>query len=110
MKLLFDENLSEKLAERLEDEFPGSAHVRSLALATAKDIELFMLARERGFTMITKDNDFDNLAVLDNDPPKVIRIRLGNCTTAAVEILIRSSLERIRRFGASEEESLLLLP
>jgi predicted nuclease of predicted toxin-antitoxin system len=32
MKLLFDENLSPTLAERLKEKSPGSAHVRTLGL------------------------------------------------------------------------------
>jgi predicted nuclease of predicted toxin-antitoxin system len=35
MKLLFDQNLSHKLAAELAAEFPGSAHVRECGTASA---------------------------------------------------------------------------
>jgi len=35
LKLLFDQNLSPKLVERLVDLFPGSEHARDVGLATA---------------------------------------------------------------------------
>lgn len=37
MKLLFDQNLSFKLCQRLTDLFPGSSQVRLLGLAEADD-------------------------------------------------------------------------
>ncbi|MGI9067573.1 MAG: DUF5615 family PIN-like protein [Pyrinomonadaceae bacterium] len=37
MKLLFDENLSHKLARLLEDLFPNSIHVRDVDLKAAND-------------------------------------------------------------------------
>jgi predicted nuclease of predicted toxin-antitoxin system len=37
MRLLLDQNLSWRLAEQLQDLFPGSAHVRGLGLDHASD-------------------------------------------------------------------------
>lgn len=37
MKLLFDQNLSSVLVEKLQDLFPGSAHTEALGLARADD-------------------------------------------------------------------------
>jgi predicted nuclease of predicted toxin-antitoxin system len=47
-------------------------------------------ARQHGFTLVTKDEDFHRLSVLYGSPPKVIWIRLGNCSTADVAQLLRS--------------------
>jgi len=41
VKLLFDENLSRKLVERLEDLFPGSTHLAFEGLLTAPDIDVW---------------------------------------------------------------------
>jgi len=38
MRLLFDQNLSHRLLESLDDLFPGSLHVRLLGLAEADDL------------------------------------------------------------------------
>lgn len=40
MRLLYDENLSERLVTLLDDAYPGSAHVRPLGLAGASDERL----------------------------------------------------------------------
>jgi predicted nuclease of predicted toxin-antitoxin system len=37
VKLLFDENVSPRLADLLQDTYPGSAHVRDLGLGGATD-------------------------------------------------------------------------
>ena len=58
MKLLFDENLSPKLAESLRKEYPESVHVRSVALRGADDSRIWEYARDHGLTIISKDNDF----------------------------------------------------
>ena len=59
--------------------------------------------------IVTKDSDFDNLAVIHGSTPKVIWIRLGNCTTASIEILLRTCADRIEAFEQGAD-SILLLP
>jgi predicted nuclease of predicted toxin-antitoxin system len=82
MKLLFDQNLSPKLVNRLADLFPGSSHVQSVGLGCADDHQVWEYARLNGFAIVTKDADYNNLSVLRGQPPKVIWLQLGNCTTA----------------------------
>ena len=110
MKLLFDENLSHKLAARLEDVFPGSSHVRLHGMAHAADPSVWAFALDQGFTIVSKDEDFHHLSFLRGAPPKVIGIGLGNCTTAAIELLLRASLDLIRAFGEDPTTSFLMLP
>lgn len=90
MKLLFDHNLSHKLAARLADVFPGSTQTRLLDFSRANDPEIWFYARTNDFVIVTKDNDFAELAVLRGAPPKVVWLRIGNCRSAAVERLLRS--------------------
>ena len=49
MKLLFDQNLSHKLAVLLAAAFPGCAHVRDFGLAQASDPAVWSFAAARGF-------------------------------------------------------------
>jgi predicted nuclease of predicted toxin-antitoxin system len=46
MKLLFDQNLSHKLARRLADLFPNSTHVREVGLKEAEDPEVWEYAKQ----------------------------------------------------------------
>ena len=109
MKLLFDENLSHKLAARLEDVVPGSSHVRLHGMAQAADPSVWAFASDHDFTIVSKDEDSHHLSFLRGAPPKIIGIGLGNCTTTAVEVLLRSSLDLIQDFGRDSGASFLML-
>ena len=45
MKLLFDHNLSYKLAKRLSDRFPGSLSAKAAGLSTATDLQIWEYAK-----------------------------------------------------------------
>jgi predicted nuclease of predicted toxin-antitoxin system len=109
MKLLFDENLSHRLVGQLTAEFPGSAHVRDEGLATAPDQDVWAHAAANGFVIESKDADFQQRALLHGHPPKVIWVRLGNCSTAAVATLLRSRLADIQAFATDPVASFLAL-
>lgn len=64
MKLLFDQNLSPRLVNRLTTDYPHSAHVSTLGLDQALDIDVWIYARDNGFTIVTKDADFSDMSVL----------------------------------------------
>jgi predicted nuclease of predicted toxin-antitoxin system len=72
MKLLFDQNLSFKLCQAFPDLFPESRHVRLLGLSEVGDRVLWDYAKENGFTIVSQDADFAEMAVLLRPPPKVI--------------------------------------
>lgn len=109
MKLLLDENLPPRLLASLSPHFPESAHVRDVGLASAPDLAIWDYARENGFCLISKDSDFQQLGFLRGFPPKVIRIRLGNCSTDQLETLALASLELIERFEKDPHASVLIL-
>ena len=86
MKLLFDENLSPRLVERLADVYPESQHVSGVELGAALDSAVWEYAKAHGFAIVSKDSDFAERSVLESGPPKVIWIRLGNCSTSEIEV------------------------
>jgi predicted nuclease of predicted toxin-antitoxin system len=67
-----DENLAARLVEALADLHPKSTHVAVAGLAAAADQAIWEYARERGFVIVTRDEDFHRLSVLRGPPPKVI--------------------------------------
>jgi predicted nuclease of predicted toxin-antitoxin system len=99
MKLLFDQNLSFKLCQDVADLFPESNHVRLLGLSEAGDRVLWDYAKANGFTIVSQDVDFAEMAALLGSPPKVIWLRAGNQSTAAISTLIRRHAELIAAFG-----------
>lgn len=109
MKLLFDENLSPRLVELLAADFPDCTHIELLGLRGAADAAVWNYARENGYTIVSKDNDFRQRAFLYDSPPKVVWLSVGNAGTNAIEMLIRAGGERLRAFDLDAGESLLIL-
>lgn len=109
MRLLLDEHLSPKLVRRLADLFPGSAHVQSLGLRGRKDRSLWEVARLDGFTILSRDSDFEHLAMTLGPPPKVVLIRSRDGRTTIIEALVRRRAAEIVQFEESSEASLLIL-
>ena len=109
MKLLFDQNLSPALVSRLADLFPDSNHVFLLGLDTASDDEVWNFARDNGFTLVSKDADFSDMNLLRGFPPKVLWLRIGNCTTAQVEALLRLHHEAIEQMEGDPTVGILAL-
>ena len=109
MKLLFDQNLSHKLARRLADLFPDSTHVREVGLKEAEDPMVWEYAKQQSFLIVSKAADFHQRSFVFGFPPKVVGIRLGNCTTAEVEQVIRKNFASIKAFAEDEEVAFLVL-
>jgi predicted nuclease of predicted toxin-antitoxin system len=109
MKLLFDENLSHKLVELLVDIFPNSVHVRTVGLKTAVDRLVWEYAKRNDLMIVSKDSDMHQRSFLFGAPPKVIWVRLGNCSTTDVEKLLRRSFAAIKLFSEDSEASFLSL-
>lgn len=57
MKLLFDQNLSHRLVNRLADLFPGSMQMRLVGLDRASDVELWDHAARDGHADVSRDVD-----------------------------------------------------
>lgn len=100
MKLLFDHNLSHRLVQRLKDIFPEAIHVSMLGLEKAPDLIVWSYAQSNSYTIVTKDCDFNDLGFLHGFPPKILWLRLGNCSTKEIETAIRAQAKPIQEFIA----------
>ena len=109
MKLLFDQNLSRKLPWQLRDIYPESRHVTEVGMAEASDSEIWRYAKEMGLTIVSKDTDFQQRSLLYGSPPKFIWLRVGNCSTADIESLLRRSSPTVHTFLIDLQESHLIL-
>ncbi|MEO8718772.1 MAG: DUF5615 family PIN-like protein [Burkholderiales bacterium] len=109
MKLLFDENLAPSLAASLAPLFPESAHVHSLGLGSASDEAVWQYARDRGFTIVTRDADFYERSTLAGHPPKIAWIRRGNCATREFEAILRRHAEDLRNLAENSEAGVPVL-
>ncbi len=109
MKLLFDENLSPRLVMLLSDLFPGSIHVRDVGLKESEDLVVWKYAQDNALVICSKDSDMHQRSFLLGFPPKVVWVRLGNCSTSDVENLLRKHFAMIEAFAADDYASFLVL-
>lgn len=106
MKLLLDENISFKLVSKLENLFPGIKHISYFKLNSIDDKIIFQFAKENDFAIVTFDEDYFTLSVLNSFPPKIIWLRTGNVTTNALEKILRSKALIIKNFLADKTEDI----
>ena len=71
--------------------------------------QIWEYARAHGFTIVSKDADFAERAVLESDPPKVVWLRVGNCSTKEIEAVLRDQCEAILAFMERDSETCLAL-
>lgn len=110
MKLLFDQNVSLRLARLLADIYPDSLHIREVGLRDADDTEIWDYAKINGFTIVSKDSDFQQRSLLYGHPPKFIWLRVGNCPVQVIEVLLRKHSVTIHMFWLDGTRSHLMLP
>jgi predicted nuclease of predicted toxin-antitoxin system len=109
VKLLLDENLSYRLVAQLASAFPSSAHVDSVGLHAQSDSAIRNFARDNGFAIVSKDDDFRQLSFLHGAPPKVIWLSVGNATTNTILRILNDKHPAIDAFESDPVESLLIL-
>jgi predicted nuclease of predicted toxin-antitoxin system len=72
VKLLLDENLSVRIISRVADLFPDSTHVKAVGLREADGFVVWEWAKKHGFTIVSKDTDFHQRAIVFGHPPNLI--------------------------------------
>lgn len=98
MKLLFDQNISFRVANKLRAVFPGCGQVRELKLEDKSDREIWNFAKAENFTIVTFDADFYDLVTLYGHPPKVIWLRMGNTSSDNLVNVLQNHSDIIKAF------------
>jgi len=109
VKLLLDENLSDRIISRIVDLYPDSVHVKTLGLINTDDVVIWEYAKAHDFVIASKDSDFHQRSLLYGYPPKFIYLRIGNSPTSKIVQILRDNFGTISQFGDSEVESILVL-
>lgn len=109
MKLLLDENLSDRIISRIVDLYPDSVHVKTLGLINTDDVVIWEYAKVHDFVIASKDSDFHQRSLLYGHPPKFIYLRIGNSPTSKIVQILRDNFAIISQFASSEVESILVL-
>jgi predicted nuclease of predicted toxin-antitoxin system len=80
-----------------------------LGLTQTDDKMIWDRARDEQFCIVSKDSDFHQRSLLFGAPPKVIFLKVGNCTTEKILTVLRSNSVVIGEFGLDPDASLLIL-
>ncbi len=104
IRLLFDENLSPGLKYDLRDIYPQSLHALDIGLDEVDDPAIWEYAKDVGYVIVTKDSDFLALSDRLGHPPKVVRLRCGNCPTSEVAELLREEYDNLQAFYRNEQK------
>lgn len=108
MKILIDQNISFRIVARIQQSFTTVSHVKSLNLIDENDYKIFQFARQNGYdAILTLDEDFYNILLEHNPPPKVIWLRTGNCSTAHLSQIILNNQADIQTFLNSTDHDCL---
>lgn len=107
--LLFDQNISPRLIDKLADLYPASKHVSMRGMGNALDIEIWQYAYDNDYMIVTKDADFSEIGLVKGFPPKIIWIRRGNCSTQDIETILRENYSAIESLSADPDTGILTL-
>lgn len=83
--------------------------MRELGMSKTSDREIWDHAKNGGFVIVSKDNDFQQMSFVFGPPPKVIWIRRGNCSVKESEEILRSNSARIHDFESDSVAAYLIL-
>jgi predicted nuclease of predicted toxin-antitoxin system len=84
VRFLIDAQLPPSLADRLREAGHEAEHVNLIGLGPASDRRIWTYARSTQAVIITKDQDFADLARSNQRGAAVVWIRLGNTTSWAL--------------------------
>jgi predicted nuclease of predicted toxin-antitoxin system len=110
VKLLLDQNLSPRLVQKLNTDLNSIVHVDDLDMSEASDVVIWDYAKDNGFVIVTKDKDFLERSALLGHPPKIIHLRLGNCSVQEIMDLLASQSSQMKAFDKQTSRPYRLLP
>jgi predicted nuclease of predicted toxin-antitoxin system len=109
MKILLDANLSWRLVNQLKTYFEIILHVDTIIGLSnpAKDSEIWNYAKKENLIIISNDDDFYKLSVLNGFPPKVVIIRTGNQSNIYILNLLIKYKDEIQQLYNSNDYGIL---
>ena len=109
MKLLLDQNISRRVAESLRSPAVEIRHVSSFGLGSSTDRQIWDFARQNGFAIVSKDADFHHMSFTVGAPPKMIWLRLGNCSTTQIVRCIRANFSAVADFIEDHDSAMMVI-
>lgn len=82
MSFSVDVNLPPQLCLWLKSRHHQAEHLFERNLLTASDSEIWKLGKVENLTIVSKDVDFYERALLYGPPPQIIHVGCGNCSNS----------------------------
>jgi predicted nuclease of predicted toxin-antitoxin system len=96
VRFLIDNQLPRCLASFLIKKGHDATHVLDIELGhLTPDIQIWEYAASSGHVVITKDDDFIELALLDPRPVSVVIVCLGNCRNSLLIAVFEKALDTL---------------
>jgi predicted nuclease of predicted toxin-antitoxin system len=97
VKFLVDNQLPRALATLLGNLGHHAVHVLDIELSQVDDMAIWAFAAQNGYTIISKDADFADLALLAPNEARLIWVRIGNCRKSVLLEAFKNALEKIEQ-------------
>jgi len=108
MKLLLDENLSQRIITHIADIYEVR-HIKDFNLAQVSDDTIWEFAKLNDYMIVSKDADFHQRSLVWGHPPKLIYLKIGNCRTIDIIKILIDNYAIITQFSKSKYEDILIL-
>ena len=72
-------------------------HVLDVELGRVDDLTIWAYAAQNGYTLISKDADFADLALLAQTEARLIWVRIGNCRKSVLLEAFKNALKKIEQ-------------
>ena len=90
-KFLIDVNLPSRFSVWASEDYEHVVNIND----ELKDSEIWNYAKKNNLTIVTKDSDFSDMVIMNNPPPRVIHIKIGNLKMKEFHQLISSIWEDV---------------
>lgn len=107
MKLLLDQCVPYRLGIWIANHGIENLHVEQLGMATASDTAVWSFAKEKGYYLVSKDKDFEELVIRKGAPPKLVWLHTGNTSTGQLIGVMEKHWPDILHFLEESEASIL---
>ncbi len=105
MKFLLDANISWRVKKLIEREFLDCIHIREVFLdETTTDITIWRYAKSENYSIITLDNDFNELSLTFMSDPKIILLKLKNESNQTIAEKLIYSKDAILEFISQKDK------
>ncbi len=99
VKYLIDVNLPNRFNLWNSDDYVHQLEINP----KMNDSKIWELAKTNQLTIITKDSDFSTRIITALPPPKVIHIKIGNCSMSTFFQLLQTHWEEVLKLSQSNK-------